>query len=123
MSISLDVNLNLPETPKGVPEELFTQFRILYNAIRNLGAYISTLATSLAGETSVRGKTTLVAGTKAVANTSVTANTVVFCTVQALGTVAAPKAIHVVVSAGVGFTITSEDVTDTSVVAWMFFPS
>ncbi len=122
MAISLDVNLNLPETPKGVPEELFSQFRILYNAIRNLGSYVSSLATSLASETSIRGKTTLVAGTKAVVNTSVTANTTVFATVQQLGTVAAPKAIHVVVTASVGFTITSADVTDTSVVAWMFYP-
>lgn len=122
MAIDLDVNLNLPETPKGVPDELFTQFRILYNAIRNLGAYISSLATSLVAATAIRGKVTLVAGTKAVVNTSVTANTVVFCTVQTLGTVATPKAIHVVVTASVGFTITSEDNTDTSVVAWMFFP-
>lgn len=123
MPISLDVNLNLPETPKGVPEELFSQFRLVYNAIRNLGAYVSQLATSLVGATAIKGKVTLVAGTKAVVDISVTTSTLVFCTVQQLGTVAAPKAIHVVVTAGVGFTITSEDNTDTSVVAWMFFPS
>lgn len=44
MAISLDVNLNLPETPKGVPDELFSEFRRIYNAIRLLSSYANTLA-------------------------------------------------------------------------------
>lgn len=49
MSISLDVNLNLPETPQGVPEELFSEFRRIYNAIRLLSSYANTLAGLIAG--------------------------------------------------------------------------
>lgn len=65
------------------------------------------------------GVATLVAGTVVVANTSVTATTRVQLTIQSLGTVTAPKAIGVTArSAGVSFTITSADATDTSVVGW-----
>jgi hypothetical protein len=41
MPISLDVNLGLPETPKGVPEELFSEFRRIYGAIKGLASYSS----------------------------------------------------------------------------------
>lgn len=123
MSISLDVNLNIPETPKGVPDQLFSEFRRLYSALRNLASYLSTVATGVVAATPIRGSAILVAGTKAVAHADVVAGTLVFCTVQALGTVATAQAIHSVVSAGVGFTITSADATDTSVVAWMYYPS
>lgn len=72
------------------------------------------------GGNAKQGVVTLVAGVLAVANTSVTANSRIFLTVQALGTVAAPKAVAVTsITPGVGFTITSADVTDTSVVAYL----
>lgn len=70
------------------------------------------------------GTSTLVAGTVTVANTSITANTRIFLTVQSLGTVTAAKAVSVTAkSNGVSFTITSEDNTDTSVVAWLLVES
>lgn len=66
------------------------------------------------------GTATLVAGTVTVANTRITANSRIFLTVQALGTVSAPKAIAVTAKVnGTSFTITSEDATDTSSVAWL----
>lgn len=66
------------------------------------------------------GVATLAAGTKVVATTKVTANSRILLTVQALGTVTAPKAIAVTArTAGTSFTITSEDGTDTSQVAWL----
>jgi hypothetical protein len=65
------------------------------------------------------GVATMVAGTVTVANTTVTANTRIFITVQSLGTVTAPKSVCVTArTASTSFTITSEDATDTSVVAW-----
>lgn len=65
------------------------------------------------------GVATLVAGTVTVANTSVTATTRIQLTAQSLGTVASPKALAVTArAAGASFTITSADVTDTSVVHW-----
>lgn len=71
------------------------------------------------GTNATMGVATLVAGTVTVATTKVTANSRIFLTVQALGTVATPKAIAVTArNAGTDFTITSEDGTDTSVVAW-----
>ena len=123
MSISLDVNLNIPETPKGVPESLFSEFRHIYSALRNLASYLNSIAGGVVAATPIRGTVTLVAGTKSVVAPAVVAGTLVFLTVQALGTVAAPKAVHVIVTAGVGFVITSADATDTSVVAWMYYPS
>lgn len=123
MPISIDVNLNLPETPKGVPDDLFNEFRRVYNAIRNVAAYLGSIVTLVAAVTPVHGSVTLVAGTKTVVDATVTASTRVFLTVQNLGTVAVPKAVHVVVTAGVGFTITSADATDTSVVSWMYYPT
>lgn len=68
------------------------------------------------------GVSTLSAGTITVSNTSVTATTRIFLTTQSLGTVTAPKAIAVTArTASTSFTITSEDVTDTSVIAWALF--
>lgn len=65
------------------------------------------------------GVTTLVTGVKVVANTSITTNSRILLTAQSLGTVTAPKALAVTArSAGVSFTITSADNTDTSVVAY-----
>jgi len=60
----------------------------------------------------------LVGGTLAIANTSVTTNTVVMVSVTTLGTVTTAKAVHVTKSAGVGFTVTSADATDTSTFDW-----
>ena len=120
--LNIDVNLNLPETPKGVPPEIDGEVRRIYNAIRALARYLAELALGVLAVTPVRGTVTLVAGTKTIAAPAVVAGTRVFTGVQALGTVAAPKAMHTVVSVGVGFTITSADATDTSTVAWMYYP-
>lgn len=74
------------------------------------------------GSNAKQGTSTLVAGTVTVSNTSVTANSRILLTVQSLGTVTAPKAIAVTArTASTSFTITSEDATDTSVVAWQIF--
>lgn len=65
------------------------------------------------------GLATLVAGTVTISSNLVTANSLIFLSIQSLGTVAAPKAIAVTARvASTSFTITSEDVTDTSVIAW-----
>lgn len=72
------------------------------------------------GSNAKMGTATLVAGTATVATTAVTANSRIFLTTQSLGTVATPMAVAVTTrNAGTDFTITSEDGTDTSVVAWM----
>jgi hypothetical protein len=69
-----------------------------------------------------QGVATLVAGTVTVANTSITAVSRIQLTIQALGTVAAPKAIGVTARVvGASFTITSADATDTSVIAYEIF--
>lgn len=74
------------------------------------------------GANAKQGVATLVAGTVTVANTSVTANSRILLTIQSLGTVAAPKSIAVTARvAGASFTITSEDATDTSVIAYQIF--
>jgi hypothetical protein len=72
------------------------------------------------GSNARMGVATLVDGTVTVANTSVTASTRILLTVQSLGTVTVPKAVAVTARvADTSFTITSEDATDTSVVAWL----
>lgn len=115
------VNLNLPATPKGVPEEMFGEFRRIYSALNNLAEYLGRVAESIDGFTSNRGVATMVAGTVVVANANVAAGSRIFLTVQVLGTVATPKAVAITArTPGVGFTITSADNTDTSVVAWWF---
>jgi hypothetical protein len=64
------------------------------------------------------GVTVLVAGTKEVANTSVTANTRIFLTSNVDG--GTPGWLRVSArTAGVSFTITSSDGSDTSTVAWL----
>lgn len=65
------------------------------------------------------GRTTLVAGTKTVADTTVTATTLILAQHQTLGTVTAAKILTITRSAGVSFTITSTDNTDTSVIGYM----
>lgn len=65
------------------------------------------------------GRSTLVAGTVTVANTTVTANTIILAQHQTLGTVTAAKLLTFTRSAGVSFTITSTDNTDTSVIGWL----
>jgi hypothetical protein len=72
------------------------------------------------GSNACMGTATLAAGTATVSTTAVTATSRIALTVQSLGTVTAPKALAVTArSAGVSFTITSADATDTSVVAWV----
>jgi hypothetical protein len=122
-AIDLKVNLNLPATPQGVPQELFSEFNRLYNALRNLASYLSTVATEQESFLANRGGATLVAGTATINNINVTNTTAIFLTTQVLGTVTAPKAIAVTSRIpGVSFTIRSADATDTSSVAWWFVP-
>lgn len=71
------------------------------------------------GTVKSQGKATLVTGTKVVADAKVTATSIILLTVQALGTVTAPKPIAVTArSNGVSFTVTSSDNTDTSIVGY-----
>lgn len=71
------------------------------------------------GNLKSEGKATLVTGAKVVNDAKVTATSIILLTTQALGTVTAPKAIAVTArSAGVSFTITSADNTDTSIVGY-----
>lgn len=72
------------------------------------------------GSNATMGTATLSGGTATVSTTKVTASSRIQLTTQSLGTVAVPMAIAVTGrSAGTSFTITSADVTDTSVVAWV----
>ena len=65
------------------------------------------------------GTAVLVGGTKVVTTSAVTANSRIMLTVQALGTVAVPKAVGATArTAATSFTITSADATDTSTIAW-----
>lgn len=65
------------------------------------------------------GSTTLVAGTKVVTESTVSASSIIILTPQTLGTIIVPAALAVTArSNGVSFTITSAQVTDTSVVGW-----
>lgn len=74
------------------------------------------------GSNAKQGVATLVAGVVTVANTSVTANSRIFLTAQSLGTILLPAALAVTArTAGTSFTITSSDVTDTSVIAYEIF--
>ncbi len=64
------------------------------------------------------GVSTLVGGTVTVANTSITATTRIFLTTQTLGGVIGVQYISARV-VGTSFTITSNNVADTSTVAWL----
>ena len=95
----------------------------LVSSIDNLGNFIANVAgvglKINEGSNARMGAATLASGTVTVSNTSVTANTRIFLTVQSLGTVTAPKAVAITArTAATSFTVTSDDATDTSVVAW-----
>lgn len=67
-----------------------------------------------------KGTAVLVTGAKVVTSTKVAANSIIILTTQVLGTVSAPKPLAVTArSAGVSFTITSSDATDTSTVGYL----
>ena len=71
------------------------------------------------GTNATMGVATLSSGTITVSTTKVTANSRIMLTVQSLGTVVIPTVVAVTGrSAGTSFTITSADITDTSIVAW-----
>jgi hypothetical protein len=71
------------------------------------------------GSNARMGTATLVLGVSVVSNTSVTANSRIFLSVESLGTVTVPTVVAVTArTAGTSFTITSSNLTDTSVVAW-----
>lgn len=69
----------------------------------------------LVGATPAKRSVTLVGGTKATADTRIRAGSVIVPVHHTLGTVAAAKVLTVTRSAGVSYTITSTDATDTSV--------
>lgn len=69
------------------------------------------------------GTGTLSGGTLAVANNSVTANTRVFLTDTTSGALTNVGSLTVVTSAGVGFTVSSTNVLDTSTFNWILFES
>lgn len=72
------------------------------------------------GSNAKMGVATLVGGAKVVATTAVTANSRILLTAQSLGTVTVPTALAVTDrTAATSFTITSANVVDTSVVAWL----
>jgi hypothetical protein len=71
------------------------------------------------GAAARKGSVTLTAGASGdIATTSVAANSAISLTITALGTVSAPQALYVTITAGTKFTITSADNTDTSVITW-----
>jgi hypothetical protein len=72
------------------------------------------------GSNAKMGTCTLVIGVCVVSTTAVAATSRVFLTIQSLGTVVLPKTVGVTArTAATSFTITSEDATDTSVIAWL----
>jgi hypothetical protein len=72
------------------------------------------------GTNAKMGVATLVGGTATVATCAVRSTSRIFLQVQSLGTVTAPMAIAVTtITDSTSFVITSEDATDTSVVAWL----
>ncbi|MFH1683971.1 MAG: hypothetical protein ABIA67_03725 [Candidatus Margulisiibacteriota bacterium] len=74
------------------------------------------------GTNAKMGVVTLVGGTAPVNTTVVTANSRIFLTSQTLGTITRPVAVGVTArAAGTSFTITSQDITDTSTIAWIIF--
>ncbi len=92
---------------------LGTAGQVLKSGGVSANAYWDTTVTS--------GTATLVAGTVTVSTAAVTTTTRIFLTTQSLGTVTVPKSIAVTSRINAtSFTITSEDNTDTSVIAWMF---
>jgi hypothetical protein len=74
----------------------------------------------LEGANATMGIVALVGGVAVVNTNKVTANSRIFLTSQSLGTILRPTGVGVTARvAGVSFTITSMDITDTSSVAWM----
>lgn len=65
------------------------------------------------------GRTTLVAGTKVIADTRITANSAVFPSNNGIG--GTIGIMWVVLNPGVGFTINSGNILDTSVVSYIIF--
>ena len=72
------------------------------------------------GSNATSGVATLVGGTVVISTTKVTANSRIYLGVQSLGTVSVATPIAVTArTGGTSFTITSSNVTDTSVVSWL----
>ena len=66
------------------------------------------------------GTATFVAGTVTVNTTKVTANSIILLTPQTLGTILRPTGVRVTArTAGTSFTITSMDITDTSIIGYI----
>ena len=77
-AINLNTNLNLPQTPQGVPEELFSEFNRLYNALRGLASYLSALDDNLTKITANRGSAILVGGQATINSVAVAGNSMIF---------------------------------------------
>lgn len=95
------------------------------NEVMNLdinGLSLSTVGMGLKikeGTNATMGVATLVGGTVVVSTTKVTANSRIQLTIQSLGTVTIPTTVGVTArTGGTSFTITSANVSDTSVIAW-----
>ncbi len=72
------------------------------------------------GSNATMGVATLVLGTVTVNTTKVTANSRIFISVESLGTITSPVGVAVTARvAGTSFTITSANLTDTSVISWL----
>jgi hypothetical protein len=82
-----------------------------------LSDLLAQAAASAVGNASNVGEATLVAGTIAVANTSVTASSLVLLSRRVIG--GTPGFLSYTRSAGVGFTINSNQAADTSTVSYM----
>ncbi len=136
LALSADRTYTLPDVSMTIAGGTGANTRIAYwNSANELTSDVGftfsggTLTLSTTGGTlSIKGgtngksgETTLVAGTKVIANSSITADSKVLLTITALGTVAAPKPMYVTLNAGVGFTITSSDGTDTSDISYVIF--
>lgn len=70
------------------------------------------------GAAARKGSATLVLGTVTVNTTAAIAGAVIVPVVTAVGTVSVVQAMEVSINAGVSFTVTSADLTDTSTFSW-----
>jgi hypothetical protein len=87
--------------------------------VRDVDSVNSTTDVNNAGTILNRGRDTLVAGTKTINTALARTNSRIVIQLEALGTVATPKALGVTARVnGTSFTVTSADATDTSTFSW-----
>ncbi len=98
--------------------------RVTFDATGNIQVNTAGAGLQIKSGSNARvGTGTLSGGTLAVANTSVTASTRVFLTDTTSGSLTNVGTMTVVTSAGVGFTVTSSNVLDTSTFNWLLVES